>query len=328
MSDVTIAVVPRDRFSKTRATIDRLLEVTPGQFQLVVVDGGMPARYRGAVEKAVAGRRNTEILRSDHHIDPNGAKNWVIRETRDGEFLAFVENDVLVHRGWLDALIRACDEEDASVGRPMIFERKVLRTFPHFDQRFGAIDTVERPAGSGYRIRPRRKPLDSDIKAKRQRTEVLETHCLLFRRSALAAIGSFDERINTRQEVDLALQLYAAGIPIVFEPASEVTYLRPPPVFRDERDYFLKRWDYDKAVRSHALIEEKWKVEGLPSSVSFVRHRQNFVSYSRYAIYYLRQELGSYVRYDLGERLRYKAYQLASGLPAAVRDPLHRRLYG
>ena len=55
MIDVNIAVVPRDRFSKTALTVTRLLEETPQPYRLIVVDAGMPTRYRRDVERAQEG---------------------------------------------------------------------------------------------------------------------------------------------------------------------------------------------------------------------------------------------------------------------------------
>jgi glycosyltransferase involved in cell wall biosynthesis len=326
MAHNTVAVVPRDRFSATVRTIQSILRGTAKGFRLIVVEGGAPPRYRTAIERAVRGHK-VEILRSDDFITANAAKNWVLREARDGEFLAFVENDNLVTPGWLERLIRACEEEEAEVARPMLFERKIIRVHPHFDQRLDRIEPIETPRGPGYRFRPRTAPLDADINSARRLSDVLETHCLLFRRPVFARIGAFDERITTRQEVDLALQLKAAGARIVFEPAAQVTYLRPPPVRPDERDYFLMRWDPEAAVRSHEIIREKWKVEGLPSSLQFVQHRRAYTSYSRYAVHYLRNEAGPYLRYDLGERLRYRAYRALALLPAPIREPAQRALY-
>jgi hypothetical protein len=88
-------------------------------------------------------------------------------------------------------------------------------------------ETVGTPAGSGIHFRPRATSLSADIGAARRRTHVLEVHCVLYWGSVFDKIGEFDERSNTRQELDVALQLYAAGVPIVFEPAAEVTYIKP-----------------------------------------------------------------------------------------------------
>ena len=169
--------------------------------------------------------------------------------------------------------------------------------------------------------------MPANLYAKRQKTTVLEVHVVLFRRSVFDKIGFFDERVTTRQEVDLALQLSAADVPIVFEPNVQVTYHRPPPVYRDERDYFLRRWDYQSAIRSHEVIEQKWNLKTLPSSLNFARDRRQFVSYSRYMAYYARHELGPYLRWELGPNLRYTAYRTTKVLPKPLGEPLRKALY-
>jgi GT2 family glycosyltransferase len=319
MRDITVGVVARDRFSTAKRCLSRLLKATPEPFRLVIVDAGAPKHYRRQMERAVAKRPNVEFLTTDRYINPNAAKNWVVRETRGTEFLALIENDNLVSPGWLSALIRACDEDGAEVARPMLFERRLGYEFPHFDRRWEDIETVDTPEGPGIRFRARATPLTADIGAARRRTHVLEVHCVLYRESVFDKIGEFDERINTRQELDVALQLYAANVPIVFEPAAEVTYISPPPVRRDERAFYNFRWNVDEAVRSHELINQKWNVVNLPRSVDFVINRQRFASYGRYLPFFLRWEFEPIARA--------KVYNWAEQLPSRLRKPLQRALY-
>jgi GT2 family glycosyltransferase len=245
------------------------------------------------MERAVAGHPDVEFLRARDYLNPNAAKNWIVRETPEGDFLVLMENDNLVSPGWLDALIRACEEEGADVARPLLYESRLFRRSLHFDTRWDRIETVDAADGPTYRFHPRATPLSMDLGAPRTRTHALETHCLLFRRSVFEKIGPFDERLNTRQELDVALQLYAAGVPVVFEPAAAVTYLSPPPVHPDEREFFRSRWDPEAALRSHEIIERKWRTLNLPSSLDFVTYRHDFVSYPRYVGFRLRARLSA-----------------------------------
>lgn len=327
MAGITIAVVPRDRFSKTGLTIRRILEATPKPFQLIVVDCGMPVRYRDEIKREVSGHADTKFLRSDKQINSNAAKNWVIREVTDSEYLAFVENDVEVHDGWIEKLIAACEEENAGVARPLIMERKIFRTFPHFDQRLDKIEKIGDTDGPIYNFSRRKKPLSSDIGARRQMTTVLETHCLLFKRSVFDRIRPFDERLTVRQEVDISLQLLAADIPIVFEPSAIITYHRPPPVNRDERAYFKERWDFVQGIRSHQIIEDKWRLKNLPQSIAFARHRHKLATYHTYAAYYLQYELFSHIRWVHVPNLQYALYRFASHFPRPLRAQMQRAIY-
>ena len=327
MNKLTVAVVPRDRFSKTAKTVRSIIKNTPQPYRLVIVDPGMPKRYKVEVDRAAAGHPNPEFLRSDEQLDSNTCKNWVIREEQEAEWIAFVENDNEVEPGWIEYMMQACDETGADVARPMIFERKLFRKHAHFDLRFGSIETEEGPEGKVYRIHPRKTPVSEDTKAERQLTTVLEVHCVLFRRSVFDRIGFFDERVTTRQEVDVALQLYDAGIPVVFEPKAVITYHRPPPVYRDEREYFLTRWDFNSGKQSHEVIQEKWPLRGLPASMEFVRDRSNFVSYSRYITYFMLHQFGPYLKYEFWPNLKYLIYRATSVLPKRLAEPAQRALY-
>src|SRR5262245_54424857 len=147
MSRVVIGVVARERFSTGGRALRRLLATTPGPFRLIVVDAGTPPRYRHDIERAVAAHSNVELLRPPDYLNPNAAKNWIVRETAGSEFVVLMENDNLVSPGWLDALIRACEEEPADVARPMLYERRLFRSRPHFDTRWERIETIIGPDG-------------------------------------------------------------------------------------------------------------------------------------------------------------------------------------
>jgi glycosyltransferase involved in cell wall biosynthesis len=264
--------------------IKRLLAVTPQDYELLIVDCNTPKRILKQIEKAASPHPRVRFLRTDEYMTPNASKNWIISETAGSEWLALVENDNLVHPGWLEKLITACQEEEADVGRPMLMERRLGRTFPHFDINMGAI--IDGPGG--MKFEPYSEPLSSDLNAKRSIVTTFEVHVLVYRRAALDKTGPFDERLTTRQEIDRALQFYDAGLRVVFEPAALATFQSPPPVHRDDREFFEWRWQVAPAIRTHELIASKWNVE-VPNSMGFVNERLNLVSLRRYTLYLLRR---------------------------------------
>jgi hypothetical protein len=85
----------------------------------------------------------------------------------------------------------------------------------------------------------------------------MEQHCLLFRCSVFDRIGPYDEELNTRDEIDLSLALYKAGIGVVFEPKCEVHYIPPYPPRPDETDYFFMKWDIERTVKSRDQNHER-----------------------------------------------------------------------
>lgn len=123
---------------------------------------------------------------------------------------------------------------------------------------------------------PRTSSLESDRTAARRSIELIETHCILFRNEVLRRIGQFDEAVEqSRQEIDLDLGLHHAGVRCVFEPKARVTFSPPPPIYPEERDYYLFKWDVERARRSHARIKEKWNLVGVPTSIPFVEARRH-----------------------------------------------------
>ena len=96
--------------------------------------------------------------------------------------------------------------------------------------------------------------------------------------------------------------------------------MAPPPVYSDERAYYLDRWDIERARESNRHVERKWGFREFPHSVEFVRFRHEHVSRRRYLQYFARWELSHW--------LRYGAYRAASHLPDMLRSPIHRALYG
>jgi hypothetical protein len=90
--------------------------------------------------------------------------------------------------------------------------------------------------------------------------EVCEMHCCLLRRSLFDRMGGFDERLITREHMDLALWMRVFGARAAFERRSVVTYMKPRSL--DERDlrYFVFRWADALAVRSLDAFESTWDV--------------------------------------------------------------------
>jgi hypothetical protein len=104
--------------------------------------------------------------------------------------------------------------------------------------------------------------------------DFIEQHCVLFRRSVFDRIGPYDEELNTRDEVDLSLALFHAGVTVVLEPRAVVNYVPPTaPPEPAELPYYRMRWDLDRAERSRERIATRWSLVETPGDLDFVRYR-------------------------------------------------------
>ena len=239
---VTIVVVPRERFSVALSSLENIYRHSSGPFELVYVDGNAPRPIRDALREQ-SELRGFMLLRSGRYLSPNQARNQAIAVVRT-PYIAFVDNDVFVTDGWLEALVTCAEETGAWVVGPLTFEgdpadEEVHNAggFYHFTGPDGERDLVQENR-YGHRSL-------SEMPAGRERFQVdyVEFHCVLVRRSVFDVIGPLDEGLlSTHEHLDLCLQVSAAGGEVWSETRAWVTYDNPPPVCRQDLPYFLLRW--------------------------------------------------------------------------------------
>ena len=109
--DVTIVVVPRERFSYARRSLSSVFENTATPFKLIYVDPGTPSIVRKHLQEE-SERRKFKLLSRDGYISPNRARNWAWQEVQT-KYTVFLDNDALVAPGWLEELVRCADETGA-----------------------------------------------------------------------------------------------------------------------------------------------------------------------------------------------------------------------
>ena len=101
---VTIVVVPRERFGLAARSLRSIYEQSDIPFRLVYVDGGSPSGVRRYLERQ-AEERGFELIRTDHYLSPNQARNLGLRRVKS-EYVVFIDNDVVVAPGWLAPLVQ------------------------------------------------------------------------------------------------------------------------------------------------------------------------------------------------------------------------------
>ncbi len=106
---VTIAVVPRERFSLARQSLISILEDSNPSTELIYIDGGSPPLVRQFLEQRAA-RNGFRLISTERYVSPNEARNLAAAHVRT-RYVAFIDNDVLVSPGWLDALVDCADNQ-------------------------------------------------------------------------------------------------------------------------------------------------------------------------------------------------------------------------
>ena len=273
----TIVLTTRDRYSLIRDSIANLYENTDYPFDLVVVTGAAPGQVRRWCDDEAA-RRGFRHVAVDRPLTPAEARNTGIEHAR-GEYIAFVENDIMYRKDWLGALVACGDETGAGMVAPLTCEGRPIHTIVHhIGPEENNNETLEE-AGDGHKDFHEEFYLQGNTldeiqpHLKRRRTQSVEMHCFMVRRSLFDRIGTFDPDIVSKEYLDFSWRAREAGESIWFEPSSVVTFLIPSeddPVQMVDLPYFLLRWSRSWQKRSHDALKAKWNLQ-----------EDGFISYRR-----------------------------------------------
>lgn len=235
---VAVVIVTRGAWAWTQRALAALHRHTR-EVEVVIVDNasadGTPERLEREVEgvRVVANTENVGFARAANQ----GA------ELAGGELVAFLNNDALVHDGWLAPLVEALDRDArvAAAGPRLLNldgslqEAGALVARDGSTWSYGFGDDPDRPE---YRF-----PRLVDYAA---------GACLLVRRAALLESGGFADAYSPAyyEDVDLCFALAARGRRTVYEPRSVVTHARhgsgdaaqARALSRRNRVTFLERW--------------------------------------------------------------------------------------
>ena len=189
---VSIVVVPRERFSLARKGLERLLQHTALPFNLIYVDGGSPPTVQRYL-RTQAERKNFRLLRTDHYLSPNQARNLGLRLV-ESKYLVFLDNDVFVTPGWLEALVECADTTDAWVVAPLYC---VGDPEPETVHMGGGRVHIQEDGGKRY-LSQRHDfagvPLQDALPhLHRQPTGYAEFHCVLAKTKVFRRLGPLDE---------------------------------------------------------------------------------------------------------------------------------------
>jgi GT2 family glycosyltransferase len=219
---VTVAVCTRDRTAELAVCLDALLEVEYPTLDLLVIDNAPSAEDTA---RLLASRYPGVRYVCEPRPGLDWARNRAIREAR-GEILAFTDDDAVVDRAWLTALVRvftADPEAMAVTGLVVPFELQTTA-----QQRF------ERYGGFGrgcerewYSVA--RHP---------DRADILHIGAglygtganMAYRREVFERIGEFDPALDVGTvthgggDLDMFFRVVHHGLLLVYEPAAIVRH--------------------------------------------------------------------------------------------------------
>ncbi len=273
---VTIVVVPRERFSYTERSLESIYEHTTFPFSLIYVDGGSPARIKRYLQ-AEAQRKGFQLIRTNHYLPPNRARNIGLRHVKS-KYVVFIDNDVLVTPGWLEPLVQCAEETGAWVVGPLYLEGELSAQVIHM-----AGGTVEIKDEQGQRkfmakmrLLGKRLP-EVTAPLKREQTDYVEFHCMLMQRDVFEQLGPLDEKLfSTREHIDVGMTVRQAGGTVYIEPASVIAFLVPePPIALSDVPFLMLRWSEAWNQASVEHFQKKWDVRLHDKQLAILRHHRH-----------------------------------------------------
>lgn len=279
---VTIVVVPRERFSHSALSLESIYENTALPFKLVYIDSNSPPRIKRYLE-AQAREKGFHLVRVEHFLTPNQARN-LGQSHVDTDYLAFIDNDLFVAPGWLEKLVQCAEETGAWVVGPLYLEDELENQTIHMAGGEAHFREAQgRRSFHGAHIFARRKLSEVRSQLKREITETVEFHCALVRNEIFGKLGPLDERfMSIAEHQDFCLTVHEAGGAIYLEPKARVTYFISSPLRWVDLAFFFARWSDARGKVTLDHFCDKWN---LPTDDPYIvrmsrfsrKHRRHFV---------------------------------------------------
>lgn len=261
--DVTLVIVPRERFSVTERALKNVYEHTTYPFKLVYVSGGTTNRFKSYLENE-SRRKHFQFIHTDRYLSPNQARNLAMRHVKS-KYVVFLENDVLVTPGWLEALVGCAEETGAWLVGPLyLIGEPELQTI---HMAGGTLNMLEH---EGKRIlHDEHRFVDTPISEltaplERGACDYVEFHCMLVRTEVFERLGPLDEELlSIHEHIDLAIAVARNGGSVYVEPKAVTTYIPPPPSEWYDLPFIMIRWGDAWNLASVGHFRKKWNVSGL-----------------------------------------------------------------
>ena len=257
----TIVMTARERHSLAEASIESVVADTAQPYRFMYLDVESPGWLRATLAQRAA-EWGLDVVRFDEPLWPQEARRRVACAI-DTDYVVFVDNDVQVEPGWLEALVACADETGAGIVGPLYLWGDGVAS-PKIHMAGGKL--FESQAAGGRVLDEQHHLINADPRLVagqlfRQPCDFVEFHCMLIRTSLLRDPAFLDPAIRCAHEhIDVALAAAQRGFAVWFEPASRVHYMAFSDYMLDDLSFFRERWSAAEGEASIAAFSSKWNV--------------------------------------------------------------------
>jgi GT2 family glycosyltransferase/tetratricopeptide (TPR) repeat protein len=244
-SRATIVILAWNAWEHTRPCLDSLQPTLRPGDQVVVVDNGST----DATVTELATYPWVEVVRNEENRGFAGGCNQGAAVAR-GDVIVFLNNDTIVHAGWLDELLAPfADLEVGAVG-PRSNHVSGHQLVEDVSYRHGDVTAIGEFAEAWRQAHA----------GSTSETARLVGFCLAVRAATFAAVEGFDEQypIGGYEDDDLCMKLRTTGFRLVIAHGSFVHHAAHATFDANEVD-----WRHQQSENQHRF-SEKWGIEHMP----------------------------------------------------------------
>jgi hypothetical protein len=266
---VTLVMTVRERHGLTLESIANILANTTIPHRFIFAHGELPPWLDEGIQ-ALARAGRIESRRFDGNLWPQHIRRAIAREI-DTDYVAFIDNDILVSPGWMEKLIACADETGAGAVAPVYLWGNGKEP-PKIHMAGGKL-REQRIHGGGCVLEEQHAHMNEDPvqvlpKLARAPCDTVEFHCMVMPTALARDPATLDDSIAcVHEHIDVCLTLRARGIARMLEPAAQVTYLAYAPMTLEDVPLLRWRWDRAAVEASIAAFSRKWGV--VPDDRSF-----------------------------------------------------------
>jgi len=287
---ISIIVTERERLGVARASFRSVLGNLEGASEVVYVVGKAPASLLPHLRKAARGKVRFKPILDDRPLVGNPARLAGWGAARKGNDLVFLQNDVIVRKGWLSRMVLCAQRTGAGVVAPLVLEGRGGK------KDLGVHDAgakfVEGEGGAKRLVHLFHRKELQGRRLDRQAVDVVELHCLLVKAKVMGK-GLLDGRLgDLSAHLDLSMECRERGIEMMMEPRAQVVFMNPQvELDLDEADLerFLGVWEEPVCRREMAWMSEKW---GIPPRAHYFWEKRAWAVLYKAAVFGSKGVLG------------------------------------
>lgn len=215
---VSIIIPARNSEKTIDKCLKSLSELNHKNIEIIIINDGSTDKTEQIINDFIENNKDLKIeLIKKESMGPSVARNVGIKNSR-GEFVAFTDADCIVHKNWLDELLKVFKEDIVSVGG--------IQLSPEDESEFGK--NVNSFMGKVGFITDYMKYIKykDDENFKPMEIEHNPTCNVMYRKDVFKKVGDFLENLWPGEDVELDYRIRKKGYKIFFTPKAIVYHYR------------------------------------------------------------------------------------------------------